>query len=157
MVSFGPSGCIWANLVVFWQIGCIRAKWLYSGNNVVFRQNCCIWTKGLHLGKSGYIRANWLHLGEIGCIRANWWCLVKVVVFGKGCCIWAKVVVLRQVRGSWAEVAIIGQNCSFGQNSFIRAKWLYLGKVVVFWQIGCIWSKWLYCGKDDVFGQKWLY
>ena len=80
-----------------------------------------------------------------------------MVVFGQGCCNLAKVVVLRQVPGSWANFAIIGQIGSFEQNSFIRAKRLYLSKVVVFGQ------KWLYLGKMLVFGQsgcilaKWLY
>ena len=58
------------------------------------------------------------------------------------------MVVLRQVPGSWAKFAIIGQIGSFGQNSFIRAKLLYLGKVVVFGQ------KWLYLGKSGCIWAK---
>ena len=114
--------CIRAKVVVFWKSGCILAKLLYSGKFVLFGQKGCIW--------------------------ANWWCLGKVVVFGQGCCNLAKVVVLRHVPGSWANFAIIGQIGSFEQNSFIRAKRLYLGKVVVFGQ------KWLYSGKVVVFWQS---
>ena len=58
----------------------------------------------------------------------------------------------------------------FGKGSFIRAKWLYSGKVlysgnvVVIVQNGCIrvkgvvfGQKCLYSGKVVVFGRKWLY
>ena len=62
-----------------------------------------------------------------------------MVVFGLGGCISSKVVV-------------------FVQSGFIRKKWLYSGKVVVFGQ------KLLYLGKNGcirdrvvVFGKKWLY
>ena len=45
-----------------------------------------------------------------------------MVVFGRGDFIWAKVVVI-------------------GQSGCIRAKCLYLGKVVVFGESCCIWAK----------------
>ena len=60
----GKSGFIQAKLlysdkvVVFGQIGCIRAKWWYSVMVVVFGQK-------------------WLYSGKYGCIRAN------IVVFGQ--------------------------------------------------------------------------
>ena len=51
----------------------------------------------------------------------------------------------------------------FEQDCYIRAKWLYSGKVVVFGQkwfdlgeSGCIRAKWLYSDKVVLFGQKWL-
>ena len=90
-------------MVVFWQIGCIRAKWLYTGKVVVFWQNLlysgkkgCIRAKLVVFGQmllysgklvvfaqTGFIQARWLYLGKSGCYRE------KVVVFG------IKVVVLR--------------------------------------------------------------
>ena len=47
-----------------------------------------------------------------------------------------------------------------GKSGCIRAKWLYLGKMVVFGQgscigqNGCIGEKWLHLGKVVVFGQS---
>ena len=32
----GKSGCIWASVAVFGQIGCIMEKWLYLGKVVEF-------------------------------------------------------------------------------------------------------------------------
>ena len=37
-VVFGQSGCIRAKVVVFVKIGYMRARWFYSGKNVVFGQ-----------------------------------------------------------------------------------------------------------------------
>ena len=64
MVVFGQSGCIWAKVVVFvkrlylGKIGCIRAKWLYLGQNWLFSGKVVVF-------------------GQSGCIRA------KVVLFGQ--------------------------------------------------------------------------
>ena len=68
--------------------------------------------------------------GQYGCIRAKW------LFIAKGGCIWAKVVVFRQKWLCW------------GKSGCIRAK------VVVFKQIGYIREKWVYSGKVVVFGQK---
>ena len=62
-------------MVVFGIRGCIRARWLYSGNLVVF------WPK-------------WLYSGKSGCIRGKVVASGKVVKFGKTCCIRTKKVVL---------------------------------------------------------------
>ena len=45
------------------------------------------------------------------------------------------MVVFEEIRCNWAKLV------PFGQIGFIRAKWLYLGKVVVFGESGCIWAK----------------
>ena len=72
-------------MVVFWQIGCIRAMWSYSGKVVVFGQKWFLSGKsGCIRDKSGCIRANWLYSVKICCIRA------KVVVFGQGGCVRAR-------------------------------------------------------------------
>ena len=59
----GKSGFIWAKLLSLDESCCIRAKWLYSGNIVVFKQ-------------SGCIRAKWFYSCNSGCNRA------KELVFG---------------------------------------------------------------------------
>ena len=88
----GKSGCIRVKEVVFRQIGCIRANWLYSGKLVVFGQCGRIRAKVVVFGqkwflsgksgcirdKSGCIRENWLYSVKTCCIRA------KVIVFGQG-------------------------------------------------------------------------
>ena len=76
-----------------------------------------------------------MYLDKIGCIRANWLYLGKVVVIG-------------QIRCSWAKLVV------FGQNGCIRARWLYSSKVVVFGQSGCIWAKVVVFGKLVVVGQN---
>ena len=50
---------------------CIRAKWLYSGNNGFIRAKVVVF------GQSGCVRVKLLYSGKSGCIRA------KVVVFGQ--------------------------------------------------------------------------
>ena len=69
----------------------------------------------------------------------------KWLYTGKSCFIRPKVVV-------------------FEQSSCNRAKWLCLGKVVVFWEkrlysgkIGCILAKLLYSGKSGCIRAKWLF
>ena len=64
-------------MVVFGQIGCVRAKWLSSA------KSSCIRAKLLYSGKSDCYRAKWLYLG-------------KVVVDGKSGCNCAKVVLFGQ-------------------------------------------------------------
>ena len=48
---FGQSGCVRSKVVVFVKIGYMRARWFYSGKNVVFGQ---MW---LYSGKSGSVGA----------------------------------------------------------------------------------------------------
>ena len=80
-------------MVSFWQIGCTRARLMYSGNVLVFGQRWFYLGKCLNLGESGCIRAKWLYSGKVVlfgqsvCIRA------KVNLFGQSGCIEAKVVV----------------------------------------------------------------
>ena len=64
-------------MVVFWQNGCIRGEWLYSGKVDIFGQGGCIRTKVVVFGKNC-------------CIRS------KIVVIGQSGCIWEKVVVIGQ-------------------------------------------------------------
>ena len=71
-------------MVVLGQIGCIRAKWLCSGNVVEFGQKWFLW------GKSGCIP------NKSGCVRANWLYSVKSFVYGKKCLCLDKVVVFGQ-------------------------------------------------------------
>ena len=59
----GKYGCIRAKVVVFRQIGCIRAMWLYSGRVVVFGQNLFLSAKVVAF------RINVAVFGKIGCIR----------------------------------------------------------------------------------------
>ena len=73
----GRNGCIWVNVVVFWQGSCIRAKWLYRPKMIGF-------------GKSGCIRANvvvigqkWWYSGKLVVFGEKWLYLDKVVLFGK--------------------------------------------------------------------------
>ena len=68
-------------MVVFEQMGSIRAKWFCSGNVVVVGQ------KLFFLTQYGSNWAKIVVLWQIGCFWA------KVVVFGQSCCIRAKVVV----------------------------------------------------------------
>ena len=108
-------------MVVIGQVGCIRAKWLYSGKMVIFSQKwlssfktCCIW-------------ANWLYSGN-------------VLVFGHGGCFWAKVVVFGQI---WLYSRKYGCNRAkwlyLDKSGFYREKVVVFGiKVVVIGQIGCI-------------------
>ena len=53
-------------MVAIGQSGCIRKKWFYSGNVVVFGQNGCILAEVVVLGQSGCIMAKvvvmWLKL-----------------------------------------------------------------------------------------------
>ena len=60
MVLFRDIACRWSKFVVLVQIGCIRARWLYSGN---------IW---LYIGKSGSYRTKLLYFGKLVVIRQNW-------------------------------------------------------------------------------------
>ena len=75
-----------------------------------------------------------------------------MVVFGQGGCFWAKVVVFGQ---KWLYSVKSGCNRAnvvvYRKIDFIPAKWLYFGKVVVFWQ------SWLYSGKKGFIRRKWLY
>ena len=64
-------------MVVFGQGCCIRQKWLFSGNVVVFGQKCLYWDK------TGCIRAKVVVFIESACIRAMWFYSCKVVVFGQ--------------------------------------------------------------------------
>ena len=61
-----------------------RAKWLFSGNVVVFEQ------KGFYSDKSGCTRGKEVVFGKTGCIRA------KVVVFQQMWLYSGKVVVFRE-------------------------------------------------------------
>ena len=71
MVVFGQKWLIWS------KIGCIRAKWLYSGKVVVFGQGGCFWAKVVVFGQK------WLHLGKSGCNGA-------IVVLYESGLIWAR-------------------------------------------------------------------
>ena len=58
-------------MVIFGQSGCIREKWLYSGNSgsigakvVLFGKRCCFWAKLLYWGKSGSNRAKVVVFGQ---------------------------------------------------------------------------------------------
>ena len=53
----GKNGCNWAKVVLFGQIGSIRAIRLYYGNRVTFEQ------KWLYSGKMVVFGQNWLYLG----------------------------------------------------------------------------------------------
>ena len=102
-------------MVVYGQIGCIRAKCLYSckvvelgqklfdsGKVVVFGQNGCIWAKVVVFVQSGCPRAKWLYLGKVVAFRQTLFYSGKMVVFGhircirESGCIWGKVVVIEQ-------------------------------------------------------------
>ena len=67
----GKRCCVPGKLVVFRQIGCIRAKLFYSGKVIVCRQ------KLLCSGKNGCIRDKWLFFDKVavfdvsGCIRVK--------------------------------------------------------------------------------------
>ena len=63
-------------MVVFGISGCIRARWLYSGNLVVFCKSGGIWAKVVVFGEKWLHRAKWLNSGKTCCIRT------KMVVFG---------------------------------------------------------------------------
>ena len=56
MVVFGQSVCIWAKVVVLWQICSIRAKLVVLGKLVVFGQNWLFLAIWLYFGKIGSIR-----------------------------------------------------------------------------------------------------
>ena len=78
-----------------------------------------------------------------------------MVVFGLGGCISSKVVVFVQsgfIRKKWlysGKVVVFGQKLLYlGKNGCIR------DKVVVFGQSGCIRSKWLYLGKSCLIRAK---
>ena len=72
MVVFVQRGFIPAKVVVFVQSGCIRAKWLYSGKEVVvFGLN---W---LYSGKKDALVQKWFYSEKSGFIRK------KVVAFGQ--------------------------------------------------------------------------
>ena len=78
VVVFGQKLLYLGKLVAFIQVGCIGARWLYSG------KSGCIWgkkllysTKGILFVQIGCIQAKWLYFGKNELIRA------KVVVFGK--------------------------------------------------------------------------
>ena len=59
----------------------------------------------------------------------NWLYSAKVVVIGQSCCIWESVVLFGQ---KWFNS---------GKSGCIRAKWLFLGKLVLFEQNGSIRAK----------------
>ena len=69
------------------------------------------------------------------------WANLVLHVFGQNCCTWAKLVL-------------------FEENGCIRAKWLYLCKIVVFVRMvvfrqnGCMWVNLVLLGKMVVFGQN---
>ena len=102
-------------MVVFEQIGlfgknnCIRAKWLYSGEVIVFLKGGCIRTKCLY------------------------W--AKVFFLEQSSCIWEKVIVFGETGQNLVKIGCIRARslclCKIG---CIRAKWLYSGKVMVFGQ-----------------------
>ena len=134
MVVFRQIRFIWKKLVVFGQIGCIRARWLYSGKVVVFGQIDCI--------------------RESGCIWKNWLYWGKLVETGQNGCIWekmlyaGKVVVFGQKLLSKEKVDVFWQSGCIRESGCNRVNWLYLGKdgciwtkVYVFRQIRCIWAK----------------
>ena len=75
---------IWAKVVVFGEIGSIRANRLFIGQGgcflgkvVVFRQ------KWLYRGKSGCIGTKVVVFEQIGVIREKWMYSGKVVVLGQ--------------------------------------------------------------------------
>ena len=98
---------------------------LCSGKIVVFGQGGCKRAKWLNSGKRCFNRAKVAIFGHCGCLN-------KVVIFGQSGSIWTK----------WLYS---------GKSSCIRVK------MVVFGQIGCIGAKWLFTGKVVVFWQKLLY
>ena len=60
---------------------------------------------------------------------------LKVVEFGQGCCIRAKLVVIGQKCLYLGKSGCVrAKMVLFRQKWFYSAKWLYLGKVVVFGQ-----------------------
>ena len=78
-------------------------------------------------------------------------CSGKMAVFGQKWLYSGKVVLLGHCSCNRAKVALFGQSgCSQAQNSFIRAKWLFLYKMVVFGKNR------LYSGKGVVFVQMWM-
>ena len=91
----------------------------------------------MYSDKSGCIRAKavvdgqkWLYSGKSGCNRE------KVVVFEQSGFIGAKVCFGQNSGGCiWTKVVVFGKDSEklvvFGKSGCIRAKWLYLGKVVV--------------------------
>ena len=59
----------------------------------------------------------------------------------------------------WANWLYSGKVVVFMQNGYIRASWIYLGRIwcngdnsLYFGRIGCVWANWLYSGKGVVFG-----
>ena len=131
MVVFGQIVSIRANSLYFCKIGCIRAKWLYSGKVHVFGKSGCIRAKWGYLGKSRFIWVKlvvfwqsgpiWSKLvvfGKIGYIRAKWFYSRKVVSLGECSCIWAKVVLFLQTWFISGKLVVLG----------IQTNWLALGK-----------------------------
>ena len=145
------------------KVGCIWAKWLYSGKVVVFGQSGCIWAKVDVFEQISCISAKLVVFGQNDWIWAKWFYLEKVVVFGQWGFIWSKVVVFVQIVCILHNWLYLGKVVVFGQGGSVRAKLLYSDKVVVFGQIGCIRAKlvvfgqMLYLCKVVVFVQKWLY
>ena len=58
-------------MVVFWESGSNREKWLYSAKVVVFGQGGSIRAKCLLSGKVVLFGQKLLYLGKSGCIRAK--------------------------------------------------------------------------------------
>ena len=48
-------------MVVFGQSVCVRARWFYLGNIVLFEYKWLYSGKGVVFGKGGSIRAKWLN------------------------------------------------------------------------------------------------
>ena len=88
--------------------GCIRAKWLYSGKVVGFRQGSCIWVKVVVFGETFFIGAGLLYSSKLVLLGQKWLYSGKVVVFGRNGCIWAKVVEFGQSGCIWVKVVVIG-------------------------------------------------
>ena len=64
MFVFGQNGCIRKS-------GCIRARWLFSGNNGFFR------------GKNVVCVLKWLYSSKVVVFGLKWLYSAKVVVFGQ--------------------------------------------------------------------------
>ena len=86
MVVFGQGCCIWAEVIVIGQSGCIRAE------------ECCIRAEVGVFGQGG------CYLSKCGCIRA------KVVLFGQSGCIRTKKAVFGQRYFSSSKVVDLGKN-----------------------------------------------
>ena len=65
MLVLAKSVCIRDKVVLFGHIGCIPAKWFYSGKMDLFGQSGCNWATLLYLSKNCLNRIKWLYSEKV--------------------------------------------------------------------------------------------